>query len=92
MLGNHHLDLWSQASNRNARKKCNGQRSTSGGNEAWARAGYYERWKQVRHTIARICAVGNIAAYVLLEGDDGKLRPRHLALVCMVQIEQMAEA
>jgi len=38
------------------------------------------------------CAVGNIAAYVLLKGDDGKLRPRHLALVCMVQIEEMAEA
>jgi hypothetical protein len=38
------------------------------------------------------CAVGNIAAYVLLKGDDGKLCPRHLALVCMVQIEEMAEA
>ena len=38
------------------------------------------------------CAVGDIAAYVLLRGEDGKLRPRHLALVCMVQIEELSVA
>lgn len=36
------------------------------------------------------CAVGDIAAYVLLRGEDGKLRARHLALVCMVEIEELA--
>ena len=34
------------------------------------------------------CAVSDIAAYVLLrDPEDGKLRGRHLALVCMSQIE-----
>lgn len=36
--------------------------------------------------------VGNIGAYVLVKDADGKLRGRHLALVCMVQIEELAEA
>lgn len=37
-------------------------------------------------------AVGDIAAYVLIRDDDGKLRARHLALAGMVQIEELAEA
>ncbi|MEQ1828733.1 MAG: hypothetical protein ABL921_22410 [Pirellula sp.] len=35
------------------------------------------------------CVVSEIAAHTLYKDDEGKLRPRTLALVCMVSIEPL---
>ena len=39
------------------------------------------------------CLISDIAAYVLIKDqEDGKLRAKHLALVCMVSIEELEHA
>ncbi len=39
------------------------------------------------------CLISDIAAYVLVKDqEDGKLRAKHLALVCMVSIDELEHA
>lgn len=39
------------------------------------------------------CLISDIAAYVLIKDqEDGKLRAKHLALVCMVSIDELEHA
>jgi len=35
--------------------------------------------------------VGDLTCYILIRSDDGKLRARHLSLVGMTEIEELAE-
>ena len=37
-----------------------------------------------------LCAVTDISAYLVTLAEDGKWRGRHLALVCMVSVEELA--
>ena len=37
-----------------------------------------------------LCAVTDISAYLVTLAEDGKWRGRHLALVCMVSVEEVS--
>ena len=36
--------------------------------------------------------VGDLTAYILVRGDDQKLRAKHLSLVCMTSVEELQQA
>ncbi len=41
---------------------------------------------------AEMATVSDISAAVLVRGEDGRLRHRHLALVCICSVEELSEA
>lgn len=40
---------------------------------------------------AEMATVSDISAAVLVRGEDGRLRHRHLALVCICSVEELSE-
>jgi hypothetical protein len=40
---------------------------------------------------SEMATVSDISAAVLVRGEDGKLRHRHLALVCICSVEELSE-